>query len=344
MNSPFFSVIIPVYNPNIEQFEHMLDSLTKQIAIDKEDIEVIFVDDCSPNKAFLNSLNDFEMPYRLLSTEVNSGQGVAREIGTKEATGEWITYLDQDDTLTTSALVSAKMEIKYSKCEFLLDTKVIIADNYDWAITGLYHIINTDDVLHAKFINRKELVRRGIHFHSKLRTAEDTYFYNICVVIAIHESKHNGRENYFVQSPTATYVWYLWDNSTSHKFDNGIDYFEKNFDDYVTACIDSTDCLTHMLKTTLLVKPRIISALINFYHHYELYTFRGKAWGHNPTEMMKSIRRYYKYVQQFGMTKDEIKRVLPKCSEIYCDLLMIISSRQSPYIPEHSLYEFLDMI
>lgn len=92
---PKISVIVPVYN--VERFlERCLDSILSQTL---EDIEVICVDDCSPD----NSIGILER-YRVRDSRVkvlrhseNKRQGGARNTALDVATGEYIGFIDSDD-------------------------------------------------------------------------------------------------------------------------------------------------------------------------------------------------------------------------------------------------------
>ena len=92
------SVIIPVYN--VEQYlRQCLDSVINQTY---KDIEIIIVNDCSPD----NSLQIIE-EYRqkddrivLINLEKNVGLGFSRNEGMKVAKGKYITFVDSDDWIT----------------------------------------------------------------------------------------------------------------------------------------------------------------------------------------------------------------------------------------------------
>ena len=91
MNNPLLSIIIPTYNR-----PYLLPrAVNSALAQTVEDIEVIVVDDASPERVQLP-----EHPkLSIIRLPQNSGGAAARNAGAKAARGSWITYLDDDDEL-----------------------------------------------------------------------------------------------------------------------------------------------------------------------------------------------------------------------------------------------------
>ncbi|GHB21260.1 glycosyl transferase [Streptomyces viridiviolaceus] len=99
---PRFSVIIPCFK--VQGFlRECLDSVLDQ---SYRDIEVIAVDDCSPDGcgAILDEYAARDERVRVLHLEENVGLGRARNAGMPHATGDYLFFLDSDDTLTPGAL------------------------------------------------------------------------------------------------------------------------------------------------------------------------------------------------------------------------------------------------
>ncbi len=89
------SIIVPVYN--VEKYlPRCLDSLVNQTL---EDIEIIVVNDGSPDNS-QKIINKYvkKYPNKVKSyIKENGGQGSARNLGIKEAKGEYIGFVDSDD-------------------------------------------------------------------------------------------------------------------------------------------------------------------------------------------------------------------------------------------------------
>lgn len=99
---PLISVVIPVHG--VEAYlDRCLDSVLSEGAVP---FEVIAVDDTSPDRsgAILAARQDPRL--RVLTTPVAGGPGAARDLGAKEATGEYVWFVDGDDELAEGALAA----------------------------------------------------------------------------------------------------------------------------------------------------------------------------------------------------------------------------------------------
>lgn len=104
-----FSVIVPVYH--VQAYLHAcLDSVLGQSF---GDIEVIVVDDCSPDASgeIADAYAARDPRLRVLHMTENVGLGPARNAGLAEATGEYVLFLDSDDTYTPGALAALAARI-----------------------------------------------------------------------------------------------------------------------------------------------------------------------------------------------------------------------------------------
>lgn len=103
--SPLFSVIIPCYN----QARFLSEAVASVAAQDFANLEVIVINDGSPDNAseIARSLaeNHPELRLRLIE-QVNLGAAAARNAGIAAARGRWIVALDSDDLLAEGFLAS----------------------------------------------------------------------------------------------------------------------------------------------------------------------------------------------------------------------------------------------
>lgn len=105
------SIIIPVYN--VEQYiVKCLESVRNAIG-SNNNIEVIVVDDGSPDHSveLAQPILD-SMPYARLIRQENQGLSGARNTGLREAVGEYVWFVDSDDTLLPHAIKDVLAAIK----------------------------------------------------------------------------------------------------------------------------------------------------------------------------------------------------------------------------------------
>lgn len=117
------SVVIPTYN-RANVLPRAIDSVLQQTI---DDFEVIVVDDGSTDNTekVVGEYSDNRVKY--ISTEDNKGANVARNIGIKQATGEYISFLDSDDIFSNDNL------------RICLNTLEKTSDIYVGVFTG-YHV------------------------------------------------------------------------------------------------------------------------------------------------------------------------------------------------------------
>ncbi|GAA2775318.1 bifunctional glycosyltransferase family 2 protein/CDP-glycerol:glycerophosphate glycerophosphotransferase [Streptomyces rameus] len=122
---PRFSVIVPAYKVQAYLSE-CLDSVLSQ---SYPDLELIAVDDCSPDAcgAIIDEYAARDARVKPVHLAENQGLGRARNAGLAEAAGDYLVFLDSDDTLTPDALRSVADRLKETG-----DPDVLV---YDYART-----------------------------------------------------------------------------------------------------------------------------------------------------------------------------------------------------------------
>ena len=140
---PKVSIIIPVYG--VEKYiERCARSLFEQTL---DDIEYLFIDDCTPDKSveILKRVLE-EYPHRksqvvIHRMEQNSGQAKVREWGMQNATGEYVIHCDSDDWVDIHMY-----EEMYNKA-IEEDADVVVCD---YVVTNGTSVIKTINACHAK--------------------------------------------------------------------------------------------------------------------------------------------------------------------------------------------------
>lgn len=114
MDNPKVSIVVPIYNvaQYIKKCAHSL------FAQSFEDIEYIFVDDCTPDNS-IELLNQVLLSYpqrkdsvHIFVHEQNQGLVSTRQTGVSHAKGEYIICLDSDDWINTDMV-----QLLYSEAE-----------------------------------------------------------------------------------------------------------------------------------------------------------------------------------------------------------------------------------
>ncbi|KOT96563.1 glycosyl transferase [Streptomyces sp. NRRL F-4711] len=122
---PRFSVIVPAHQ--VQAYLHAC--LESVLAQSYPDFEVIVVDDCSPDAcgAIADEFAALDPRVRVVRLPRNEGLGPARNAGMERAVGDYLVFLDGDDTLTPHALRAVADRIKETG-----DPDVLV---YDYART-----------------------------------------------------------------------------------------------------------------------------------------------------------------------------------------------------------------
>ena len=119
--TPTITAILPVFNGR----RFLRSAVQSVISQDLPPVELIVVDDGSTDGSLeeLESLKDTPFPIRILR-QANQGQSAARNLAAKQAEGEYLAFLDQDDLwdsrhleLLVAPLV-ANPHAGWSHCDF----------------------------------------------------------------------------------------------------------------------------------------------------------------------------------------------------------------------------------
>lgn len=120
------SVIIPVYN-GVRFIRRCYESLIKQTI---EEWEAVFIDDGSSDDSFdeLKKLSESDPRVKIIHKN-NEGVAVAREVGIREAKGEYVTFLDVDDTLVDSALEQFVVHFDHEDTDMVVAGINMVSEN-----------------------------------------------------------------------------------------------------------------------------------------------------------------------------------------------------------------------
>ena len=111
------SIVIPIYN--VEEFlPHCLNSVTAQVY---KNLEIICVNAGSPDSC-AQILDDYKAHDSriVIVNQTNQGLSGARNTGIKEATGEYIMFLDSDDWIDTETVFEAHEKITAENADLVM--------------------------------------------------------------------------------------------------------------------------------------------------------------------------------------------------------------------------------
>lgn len=226
------SVIIPVYE--VESFlRECVDSVLSQ---SYPHLEVILVDDGSPDLSpqICEEYASQDQRVKVLHKE-NGGLSDARNYGLREASGEYVVFLDSDDYWSDLGAVASAVEILrntpsidllYFDCLYLSQGKIkerepieITQINNRTKVEALEYMIGIDRFIvtaWSKFVRRKLLVDNSITFKKGL-LSED-YDWNFWVVIhsrVLHAMDKNFyvyrlRQGSITSQLSSKHLWDIW--------------------------------------------------------------------------------------------------------------------------------------
>lgn len=193
------SVIIPVYNGE-KVIKRCLDSIVSQ---SYKDIEIIVVDDGSVDGTE-EAVKNFGGDKIKYIKQQNRGQGIARNTGISAASGEFLAFVDADDTICDDMLECMEKAISESGADVVqcgindirggkaapravnLNKTVSVGDREEYArvyFRGLYH---TNEVCN-KLIRRDFLISSGLKFDDTKEVFSEDFLFNINMLSGINK-------------------------------------------------------------------------------------------------------------------------------------------------------------
>lgn len=234
---PKVSIIVPVYC--VENYiERCARTLFEQTL---EDIEYIFIDDCSPDnsieilKQILNEYPNRKEHVIIHRMEHNSGQAAVRKWGIKNAAGEYIIHCDGDDWVDVTMYEKLYNQAKSG------DYDIVMCDYYSDNGSGVKHhercvtkeysqeemlrgalLQNITSALWNKLV-RRELVDKETLIFAPGNMGEDyvlviQYFFYAKKITVIEEPLYHYflNDNSITNSPSVDKVLYRFNQSISN--------------------------------------------------------------------------------------------------------------------------------
>lgn len=185
---PLISIIIPVFGVEL-YIEGCLLSITQQTY---KNFEVILIDDGCLDKSVLIACTILErnnIEYKVIKQK-NQGQGIARDTGVRNCNGEWVVFIDADDTIAPCFLEILLQQALTSQSVVSMSTyrMVDLENRFNFSFANsTFQIITQEEalllflkrkipiILPAMLISKSFLQENKITSRSGCRFSEDVY-------------------------------------------------------------------------------------------------------------------------------------------------------------------------
>lgn len=316
--SPFFSIIIPVYNGE-QCIVKCLNSIYNQ-GLQEEDFEVICVNDASTDNT-AQVISEYQKSHnnlKLITHEKNRRQGAARNTGVKVATGDYVLYLDADDTFLPQALPLLKEELcKYKDLDILKFDHILVKDGTEKECVA--HPDSQDVMTGREFIKRNAipwvpwmcayyrrfLIENNLFFEENV-LFEDADYVMDCI-------RHALRIKY---APIMIYRYEVYENQTSQ------------IDSDVTKIVGLFE-LNERIKLLSQEEEKYdmsVSKVINAHYEFRCKSIILRYWWRLPYKDRKDLLTKYKPILPCN---DKLVSFIG----LYPKLFLLLSVVVKPFLP-----------
>ena len=227
MKKPLVSIVIPMYQAEYTIMK-TVDSIIQQTY---PNIEIILVNDGSTDNT-INICNKLvnQFPTIMLITQDNKGVSTARNNGITHMTGDYVLFLDSDDTLDSNAIdflvekaVSTDVDVVYFDFTRVTSNSTVISSanmdegKYITSQSGSFFLemIRTDiaNNIGTKLFKSSIIKEKLVSYNEKYMICEDLMF---CIDFMSHSSSFyylkNSLYNYNIQSSNSLMSSYKLNN------------------------------------------------------------------------------------------------------------------------------------
>ncbi len=165
---PLVTIIVPVYKAS-----SFIEKCAKSLMVQTyENIEYIFVNDCTPDNSIqLLETTIEKFPRRgkattIINLERNQGHAHARNVALKCCHGEYVIQIDADDWIESTMIekmlrTAIRDNSDIVACDFIREEKE----------KSIYWSVNVDDIGHKGLLNFKWILQYSAHWNKLIRTS-----------------------------------------------------------------------------------------------------------------------------------------------------------------------------
>lgn len=217
MSQPSVSVIMPVYNA-----EHFLEcSVGSVMAQTCADWELICFNDASTDGSLdmLNAYAASDTRIRVINSPVNVKQGAGRNRAVREARGEFVMFLDADDSLAPEAVATCLDTVRTRDADMVLFDYRLVPGDVVSPLGRLVARMRGDDVKRRLILNStpvwSAMYRRTLITDNGLYFPERVFYEDNAVALALQLSAGNP-----IKVNAALYEYRIHDSSVSHRMND----------------------------------------------------------------------------------------------------------------------------
>ena len=249
-----FSIIVPIYNT-----EKYLDKCIKSVLNQTmSDYELILIDDCSTDASLKIAYKYKSNHVKVLKNTSNLGLSETRNIGIKNASGDYIIFLDSDDYIEKTALFCLNKLICENKFPDIVYTGFI--EERGTSIVKKYGYVSKPNKRYSRYdflrseLENRTLYKRKLIIDNKLFFKKGIYHED-----ELWTPQVVDKSQYIYLSDLAYYHYIRRDNSITKvkdKTQNGIDLinscydlielFSKMDDDYLKKLMNNHIAMLYM--------------------------------------------------------------------------------------------------
>lgn len=233
--APFFTVIVTSYNRSL-QLRKCIESILHQ---QYQNFELIVVDDCSTDETAV-VISEYTDKLRFFSTAVNSGgPAVPRNIGMRQAKGQWLCFCDSDDAFLPDHLKTYYQFIVANKLQDGIISSNAFLAHSGKVTTNAYFPKSRSGFKKVSLLsnwNASHLILSSLCICNKHSIAfrEDKIYQSVEDYIFLLENMIKGKHHFVTDAPTIIYDLQSADSiRTSIKAGYRLHYYKRKlFDEY----------------------------------------------------------------------------------------------------------------